>query len=123
MNLVAPLVETPSAVRSACVKAMNQDGSFQEWYSHPTEGRRAGWIVNFCLAISRRILLEIQGFEESIEKYGYEDDMLMFCLRKKSSNVGYVDNVVVEHQWHDRSSYIFCEGFTGIGSPGHNRLQ
>jgi glycosyltransferase involved in cell wall biosynthesis len=122
-NLTAPLVEDRYAVRSACVRAMDHLGGFEEWYSHPTEGRRAGWIVNFCLAVHRNLLLQIQGFEESITGYGYEDDFLMFCLRKAGGRVDYVTTVTAEHQWHDRSSYVFYEGFTGAGSPGHVRLE
>lgn len=116
-KLVAPILEDPSLITSPCVQNLRQDGTMEEWYVHPTEGRRAGWIVNFCLAMTRERLLQIQGFDEGFEGYGYEDDYLTFCLRKNGGNIIFVPEVVVAHQWHDRSKYVFYPGFTGIDSP------
>jgi glycosyltransferase involved in cell wall biosynthesis len=116
-KLIAPILEDSSLITTPCVQNLRQDGYMEEWYVHPTEGRRAGWIVNFCLAMTRERLLHVQGFEEGFEGYGYEDDHLLFCLRENGGKTIFVPEVVVAHQWHDRSKYVFSQGFTGIDSP------
>ncbi len=116
-KLVAPIADNHLLVTTPVVQSLKQNGEFDEWYMHPTEGRRAGWIVNFCLAMHRDLILKIQGFDEGFEGYGYEDDYLIYCLRKNSATFEYKTDVLVQHQWHDRSSYAFNEGFTGANSP------
>ena len=119
-ELVAPIFDEPATVTSACVESLNFDDSFMEWYSHPTEGRRAGWIVNFCLAMRRERLLKINGFEESFIGYGHEDDYFMHCLRLNGATFMYVPSVIVQHQWHDRSQYDM--GVAEDYQAGHRRL-
>lgn len=112
-KLIAPILEDPSIVTTPIVASLHESGEFFEWYCHPTEGRRTGWIVNFCLAMTRERLIQIQGFDEGFVGYGYEDDFLTFCLRESGAKFQYIPEVRVNHQWHDRSKYIFQEGFTG----------
>lgn len=92
---------------SPVVKSLNSEGRFDEWYSHPREGDRAGWIINFCLAVQRDYLIAVGGFEESYTGYGFEDDQLIYCLRKLGLGAKYAEDVVVAHQWHSRSNYNF----------------
>lgn len=119
-NLVAPVIDDPITAATACVQSLNKNGDMEEWYVHPSEGRRAGWIVNFCLALKRERLLRISGFEESFIGYGFEDDYFMHCLRLSGVRFEYARNVVVQHQWHDRSQYDL--GIAEDYSAGHRRL-
>ena len=73
--------QTPLSV-SACVQSLNRDGSFAEWYVHPNQGARQGWISPFCQAFPRASAMKIQGFEEEFKHYGYEDDLFEFMLKE-----------------------------------------
>lgn len=119
-NLVAPIVDDPITVTSAIVQSLNKDGIMEEWYVHPSEGRRAGWIVNFCLAMKRQRVLNIGGFEESFVGYGHEDDYFMYCLRRGGARIEYAPKCLVQHQWHDRSDYDL--GIAEDYSAGHQRF-
>src|SRR5271170_810310 len=72
-DLVAPVLKNSRIATTALVRSLDIEGRFEEWYSHPSEGPRAGWVINFCLAVSRDALMTIGGFEESYTQYGYED--------------------------------------------------
>ncbi len=117
VKLVSPIVDDSTLVTTPVVACMNEKNEFYEWYMHPTEGRRTGWIVNFCLAMRRDLLLKINGFDEGFISYGYEDDAFIYCLRKNGAHFEYIKEVLAQHQWHDRSSYPFNDGFTGENSP------
>ncbi len=92
---------------SPLVASRDRDGKFLEWYSHPSDGSRAGWIINFCLAVQRKYLMAIGGFEESYTGYGFEDSQLMFCLEQSKLKAKYDETIVATHQWHSRDNYNF----------------
>lgn len=106
LNHLVELASLPYYV-SPIVKSLGPGGEFLEWYSHPREGARAGWIINFCLAVRREYVLEVGGFEESYTGYGFEDDQLTFCLRKLGLGAKYAEDVIVSHQHHSRNNYNF----------------
>lgn len=106
-DLVAPIMSAkelggPVTSTVALVRALNQDGSFEQWYSHPTIGSRARWISYFCQAVPRSAVLKIQGFEESFTGYGFEDDMFEFMLRSIGVDLRYATDALVTHQWHPK---------------------
>jgi len=120
--IVAPIVDDPLAVVSPCVQSLDENGNFKEWYAHPTESHRAGWIVNFCLGVRRERLLAINGFDESFPGYGFEDDFLMQCLRRNGARIQFAKGATVQHQWHgDRSDYNMGEGMDA-GHPHFKAL-
>jgi glycosyltransferase involved in cell wall biosynthesis len=108
-RLVEPIVrsqgqlnwEPPLSV-SACVQSLNRDGSFAEWYVHPNQGNRQGWISPFCQALPRASALNIQGFEEEFKNYGYEDDLFEFMLRESGVRLTTTLNALVSHMWHPK---------------------
>jgi glycosyltransferase involved in cell wall biosynthesis len=114
-RLVSPIEGNDATVATPYVASLSKDGNFHEWFVHPSEGTRAGWIINFCLAMRRDWLLAINGFEESFRGYGFEDDYLMYCLARNGARFQYVKDVLVQHQWHDRGQYDFS-------SEGSSRL-
>lgn len=87
---------------SACVQLLKRDGSFDEWYVHPNQGGRAGWISPFCQALLRTSALKIQGFEEEFKNYGYEDDLFEFMLKETSVRLTTTLNATVSHMWHPK---------------------
>lgn len=107
VNLVKPIVQAkidqePPLSTCALVQSLNRDGSIEMWMTHPKEGHRAGWISPFCMAIPRASMLKIQGWEEEITKYGYEDDLGMFMLRYSGVRLTYASDTLCSHQWHPR---------------------
>ena len=106
-DLVTPIAQAkldqePPLSTSALVRALNKDGSIEQWFTHPREGNRAGWISPFCQAVPRASALKIQGFEEEFKNYGFEDDMFEFMLRYSGVQLKYADKTLVSHQWHKR---------------------
>lgn len=93
--------QTPLSV-SACVQSLNRDGSFAEWYVHPNQGARQGWISPFCQAFPRASAMKIQGFEEEFKHYGYEDDLFEFMLKETGVRLTTTLNALVSHQWHPK---------------------
>jgi len=92
---------------SPLVASYDRHDNFSEWYSHPTQGSRTWWIINFCLAVKREHLFMVGGFEETYTGYGFEDSQLMFCLDQSGLKAKYAEDVLVGHQWHSRDNYNF----------------
>lgn len=105
-DLVRPVLENSNVATTPTIQALDKSGKFSEWLSAPEGCPRAGWIINFCLAVDRQRLIQVGGFEESYTGYGFEDDQLMYCLRKIGVKPTYVD-VLASHQWHERTNYNF----------------
>jgi len=78
----------------------NNDG---QWYAHRIFRPAA---INFCTAITKEDLIELNGFDERYA-YGIERDDVEFLerVRRKKMNVVFVDSVVVIHQTHEQFSY------------------
>lgn len=108
-NLVAPIAQAkidhePPVSTFACTQSLNKDGSFEQWFVHPKEGHRAGWMSPFCQAISRDVAMKVQGFEEEFCRggYGFEDDLWAFMLRYSGVRLSCFTNTLCSHQWHER---------------------
>lgn len=106
-DLVAPVFRDDTMLTTPLVQGLDEHGKFANWLVHPSEGERAGWIINFCIALRRGKLFQIGGFEEAYSGYGYEDDQLMFSLRRIGVVPTYVPSVLVSHQYHTRKNYEF----------------
>jgi GT2 family glycosyltransferase len=107
--LTDPVLANPKVATTPLVQSVDKGGEFFEWLVTPNwnDSKRAGWIINFCLAVDRGALLKIGGFEEAYTGYGGEDDQLMYSLREIGVVPQYVPEVLANHQWHDRSRYQF----------------
>lgn len=110
-NLVMPIVQAkldhePPLSTFACTQSLAKDGSFEQWFVHPRDGNRAGWMSPFCQAISRDIAMKVQGFEEEFCRggYGFEDDLWAFLLRYSGVQLRCPLNTLCSHQFHER----FC---------------
>lgn len=106
-DLVEPVLQNASILTTPLVRALDEHGKFAEWLVHPSEGDRAGWIINFCIAVRRDKIFQIGGFEEAYTGYGFEDDQLMFSLHRIGIVPKYVRSVLVSHQYHTRTNYQF----------------
>lgn len=107
-DLVMPIVQAridqePITSTSAYVQSLSKTGEFEQWFVHPKEGARAGWISPFCQALPRAIAMKIQGLEEEFCRggYGFEDDLFEFLLRYNGVRLHCV-NTLVSHLWHSR---------------------
>lgn len=105
-QLVEPVLANPNLATTPSVQALDRNGKHLEWLTAPKDCPRAGWIINFCLAVSKSRLVKIGGFEESYTGYGHEDDQLMYSLRRIGVKAEYVP-VLASHQYHDRENYAF----------------
>jgi glycosyltransferase involved in cell wall biosynthesis len=105
-KLVEPVLLNRLVATTPIVQALNAQGEVTEMLCAP-EGPRAGWIINFCLAVHRSALEKIGGFEEGYTGYGFEDDQLMYSLRKIGISAKYMTDVLVSHQYHERAYYKF----------------
>lgn len=106
-DLVMPIVQAqldqePVMSTSALVRSLTKSGEVEQWFTHPREGNRAGWISPFCQAVPRARALKIQGFEEEFKEYGFEDDLFEFMLRYSGTQLRYAEKTLVSHQYHER---------------------
>jgi GT2 family glycosyltransferase len=108
-DLVEPVLADSKVATTPIVRALGPDGKPTEILCAP-DGPRGGWIINFCLAVHRAALYKVGGFEEGYTGYGFEDDQLMYSLRKIGVSTKYVD-VLVSHQHHERTNYLFENPF------------
>lgn len=115
-DMVEPIEQDASLSTFAMVKSLDQQGNFFEWYSHPTEGARAGWMINFCQAATRDKLWQIRGFDESFAGYGGEDVDFEQRLQLAGTRLVY-STALCSHQWHPRPGYGSVE-FSGGRSLG-----
>ena len=63
-ELIAPVLANPLIATTPLIQSMDKEGKF-EWLVTPNwdDSKRAGWIINFCLAVDRSALNTIGGFE------------------------------------------------------------
>lgn len=108
-NLVAEVERDEMVSTVPLVQSLDEQGRFIQWFSHPTDQERAGWISYFCQAIRRSQILKVGGFDEIFNGYGHEDDLFEFRLRANGIKFKYVENVLVSHQWHPRYQYTGVE--------------
>ena len=113
LAMIAPVIYDGMTSTFALVKSLDEKGNFAEWYSHPREGERAGWKINFCQAVRRDALLTIGGFDETFAGYGGEDNDFEERLQMVGIKLQYAEQAMCSHQWHPRMGYgsiDFCGG-------------
>jgi hypothetical protein len=97
-NLVRPVEQDENVSSFALVKALHGNGDFHQWYAGPE--RAPLWYLDFCQAVRRQAVMDIGGFDEKFEGYGFDDDN--FALRLQASGIRYQwSDVVCHHQYHD----------------------
>lgn len=104
-KLIAPVIADPMVATYAAVAALKEDGNFGEWYCHPTESRRP---LFFCGAIHKDRIVELGGFEEGFQYYGYEDSDMAERLTRNGVKHTFL-TVPVTHQWHPRGDGVASE--------------
>jgi GT2 family glycosyltransferase len=68
------------------------------WYNH-SQHRPVAY--HFCSALLKQDLDDLGGFDERYARgVGYDDDELIFRIRKNGFDVRIVDDPAVVHQWH-----------------------
>jgi GT2 family glycosyltransferase len=98
-NLVRPVEQDETVSSFALVKALHANGDFHQWYAGPE--RAPKWYLDFCQAVCRQAVLNIGGFDEKFEGYGFDDDN--FALRLQASGIKYqwANDVICHHQYHE----------------------
>jgi GT2 family glycosyltransferase len=98
LNMTRPVEECRGVSTFATVSARDEQGGFQEWYAGPNRAEK--WFLDFCQAVRREAVVDIGGFDELYEGYGFDDDD--FALRLQASGIQYRWALDVEchHQWH-----------------------
>lgn len=111
-ELVARVSTGEKILAVPLIKDLAPDGSFVDWFNHPTKGSRPGWISGAGPhAFRRSEMLEIGGYEELFYGYGHEDDYLFYLLRKNGWRIEYVDTAICAHQWHERIKFEDTTGY------------
>lgn len=101
-DLVAAIEGDELASAVPLVQSVDHAGRFIEWYCHPREGGRPGWAGMFAHAIHREQVLKVGGYDEAFQGYGFDDDLLLYRLKKNGVKPRHVESVLVTHQWHPR---------------------
>ena len=105
-QLVDSIVGDELASAVPLVQALEPDGSFLEWFCHPREGQRPGWTGMFCHAFHRAEILKIGGYDEIFNGYGFDDDLLLYRLKRNGVKPQHIESVLVSHQWHSRHTSL-----------------
>ncbi|UOX34030.1 glycosyltransferase family 2 protein [Flavobacterium sediminilitoris] len=78
-------------------KAFITDGDLG-WYNHSVYRPES---FHFCTALTAKDLFDIGGFDERYAKgIGYDDDDLIWRIKKKNMNIKFIDDRIVLHQNH-----------------------
>jgi hypothetical protein len=111
-DLVARVESGPKIMATPLIKDLLPDGSWTNWFNHPREGSRPGWISGAGPhAFNRKELLEVGGYEELFYGYGHEDDYFFYLLRRNGWKLEYVESAVTGHQWHERTKFEPVTGY------------
>lgn len=108
-ELVASVQDDELSSAVPIVQSLTHEGAFAEWFCHPRGGERPGWTGFFAHAIHRSQILKIQGYDEIFQGYGFDDDLLLFRMKKNGIQTKFVESVLVSHQWHQRHEGITQE--------------
>lgn len=108
-DLVAAVQDDELTSAVPIVRSLEEDGAFIEWYCHPREGARPGWTGFFVHAVHRSQILKIGGYDEIFKGYGFDDDLLLFRMKKNGIRTQFVESVLASHQWHFRHEGITQE--------------
>lgn len=106
------LVNHPNCVAMPLVKALLPDGSFSEWFNHPSEhgeGNHLSGTGPFCMW--KKDFERVGGYEELFYGYGYEDNYMHWLVRQNGLEFEYVMDAVCAHPSHERWKYEPITGF------------
>jgi GT2 family glycosyltransferase len=82
----------------AC-KTLDKNGEMAGWYQHSIY--RPG-MYYFCLAMSKKLYLDIGGFDEDFaEGHAFEDDDFRETIKKAGIRINQRDDLIACHQWHE----------------------
>lgn len=99
-------------VATGLLRNLDRDGNFVDWYNHPREGSRPGWVSGSGpFAMKKSDFYRVGGFEELFYGYGHEDDYFFYCCRKNGLNTEYVESAVCGHHDHPRVPYDQTTGY------------
>lgn len=91
------------------VKSLHQGNSIPvgrevgkaRWYNHKTINPGA---LHFTSAITRKNLIELNGFDEEFSMgFNYDDNEFLQRIKNKELNIEFVENPFVIHQYHRKS--------------------
>jgi GT2 family glycosyltransferase len=108
-DLVAAIQDDELSSVVPIVKSLTEEGGFAEWFCHPREGARPGWAGFFVHVMHRSQILKIGGYDEIFQGYGFDDDLLLFRMKKNGIRTQFVESVLASHQWHPRHEGITQE--------------
>jgi GT2 family glycosyltransferase len=115
-QLVNWIKDDPSLMSVPLVRRLHPDGSFFEWFNHPTEGPRPRWILGGCArTVRREAILAFGGYEEAFFGHGFEDDFFDYLVRHNGIKIEYVPTAITAHahEWADGSTF---EPLTGLAN-------
>ena len=119
-KLVVPVIEDEFVTSFPRVQCLNQDGSFNNWFIHPTENPR---FLNFCQALRLDWAIKIGGFDETYRGFGWEDNDFEERLKAQGLTQQYVDTTV-SHQWHTYVGGASTEWFNkALFDKTYERIQ
>jgi GT2 family glycosyltransferase len=98
-NLIRPVEQDENVSSFALVKALHGNGDFHQWYAGPE--RAPKWYLDFCQAVRRQAVLNIGGFDEEYQGYGFDDDDFAFRLQESGIKYQWAPEVVCHHQYHE----------------------
>ena len=104
-NMMRPMLEHRSDRNIAVcapVSGRLPNGDFEKWYAGPNRKGAGGveWYLDFCQVQRLDKVLEIGGFEEAYNGYGFDDDDFSYRLRFAGVVSQWANDVECHHQWH-----------------------
>jgi len=73
------------------------------WYNHPIYNTRG---LNFCVAITNKNLIKLNGFDERFKDgCSYDDDYFLHQIKLLGLKIEITSEPFVFHQWHPRVYY------------------
>lgn len=120
-DLVAKLESSLEVHASPLVEILDRAGVWGgDYYNHPTEGCRPGWVFGGAPHIFRKSqLLAMGGYDQRFYGYGHEDDYFFYLLGKNGLHHEYVTTATAAHLWHERPLF---EPTTGYANRSLMRL-
>ena len=80
---------------------VGQENGKSRWYNHKTINPGA---LHFTSAITRKNLIELNGFDETFSMgFNYDDNEFLQRIKNKELNIEFVENPFVIHQYHRKS--------------------
>lgn len=120
-DLVAKLESDATVHASPLVRILDRAGAWGgDYYNHPSEGCRPGWVFGGAPHIFRKSqLVKMGGYDQRFFGYGHEDDYFFYLLAKNGLHHEYVTTATASHLWHERPAF---EPTTGYANRSLMRL-